>query len=328
MSVWREATCSPSKFESMAVAIQYPYREIISGLGFPEGPVVMPDGSLIVCEIKNRCLTRVTMDGQRNTLVTLNGAPNGAAVGADGALYICNNGDGFAWGDPGGWTQPVGGNPEYSGGRIERFDLVTGEVKELYREIGGFPLLMPNDIVIDREGGLWFTDHGVRTARSFEHGGLYHGRPDGTFACEVAYPITTANGVGLSPDEKTVYVSETETGRLYSYPVLGPGKVALPDPGNPGGSLLAQIEGFKRYDSLAVEECGNICVAGLTPGCITVISPEGKEVETIEMPDAFSTNIAFGGPDMKTAFITLSGKGRVIAVDWPRPGLKLNFSGL
>lgn len=306
----------------------YPYRLVTEGLGFPEGPVVRPDGSVIVCEIKNRCLTSVAPDGGKTVLVTLSGAPNGAAVGKDGALYICNNGDGFAWGDPGGWTQPVGGNPAFSGGRIERVDIETFAVTELYRSIDGQPLLMPNDIVVDRDGGLWFTDHGMREARAFLHGGLYYGRPDGSFACEVAYPITTANGVGLSPDEKTVYVAETETGRLYSYDITGPGQIAPLDPATPGQSVLAQVKGFKRYDSLAVEACGNIAVAGLTPGCITVISPQGDEVETVEMPDPFSTNIAFGGPDMKTAYITLSGSGRLIAMDWPRAGLTPNFSGL
>lgn len=308
--------------------VQYPYREVASGLGFPEGPVVLPDGSLIVCEIQHRSLTLIAPDGTKTTLLTIDGAPNGAAIGADGALYICNNGDGFAWGEPGGWTQPVGGNPAYSSGRIERVDLQTGEVRELYRDVGGHPLLMPNDIVVDADGGLWFTDHGIRDARGFRHGGLYYGKPDGSHVREVAYPITTANGVGLSPDGKTVYVAETETGRLYAYPITGPGEIAAPSPARPGDAILAQIEGFKRYDSLAVEACGNICVAGLTPGCITVISPDGKEVETVAMPDEFSTNLAFGGPDMKTAFVTLSGKGRVIAVDWPRPGLKPNFSGL
>lgn len=306
----------------------YPYRIVTEGLGFPEGPVVRPDGSVIVCEIQNRCLTSVAPDGTKTVLVTLAGAPNGAAVGKDGALYICNNGDGFAWGDPGGWTQPVGGNPAFSGGRIERVDLETFEVTELYRAIDGNPLLMPNDIVIDRDGGLWFTDHGMREPRAFLHGGLYYGKPDGSFACALAYPITTANGVGLSPDEKTVYVAETETGRLYSYDITGPGQIAPLDPATPGQSVLAQVKGFKRYDSLAVEACGNIAVAGLTPGCITVISPDGDEVETVEMPDPFSTNIAFGGPDMKTAYITLSGSGRLIAMDWPRAGLKPNFSGL
>lgn len=306
----------------------YPYRTVTDGLGFPEGPVVRPDGTVLVCEIQHCRLTRVHPDGRKEVVLQLSGAPNGAAVGKDGALYICNNGDGFAWGAPGGVTQPVGGNPAYSGGRIERIDLDTLQVTEICREVGGNPLLMPNDLVVDRDGGLWFSDHGMREPRAFLHGGLYYCRPDGSVCREVAYPITTANGVGLSPDEKTVYVADTETGRLYAYGITGPGQIAPQNPARPGQPVLAQLEGFRRYDSLAVEDCGNIAVAGLTPGCISVISPEGREVETVEMPDDFSTNIAFGGPDMKTAYITLSGSGRLIAMDWPRPGLKPNFSGL
>ncbi|WP_216671201.1 SMP-30/gluconolactonase/LRE family protein [Mangrovicoccus sp. HB161399] len=307
---------------------QYPWREIASGLGFPEGPVVLPDGSVLVCEIEACRLTRIRPDGSRETVLDIPGAPNGAAVGADGALYICNNGDGFAWGAPGGVTQPVGGNPGYSGGRIERVDLATGEIAEICREVDGHPLLMPNDLAIDRDGGIWFSDHGMREPRSFVHGGLYFVRPDGTGARTVAYPVTTANGVGLSPDGGTVYCADTETGRLHAWTITGPGEVAPADPAFPGASVLAQLEGFRRYDSLAVEACGNICVAGLTPGCISVISPEGREVETVETPDPFTTNLAFGGPDMRTAYITLSGSGRLIAMDWPRPGLAPNFSGL
>ncbi|PCH98720.1 MAG: gluconolaconase [Rhodobacteraceae bacterium] len=301
------------------------YKTLTADLEFPEGPVAMEDGSVIVCEIKAQRLTRVYPDGTKTTVAQLEGAPNGAAFGADGALYICNNGDGFLWGAPGGMTQPVGGSDTFSGGRIERVDIETGEVTELYRTIGGNDLLMPNDIVVARDGSLYFTDHGMRTARSFLHGGAYWGAPDGSEAREIAYPITTANGIGLSPDEETLYVSETETGRLWYYQITGQGTLAPTDPSNPSATMLAQLEGFKRYDSLAVEECGNICVAGLTPGCITVISPEGKEVETIEMPDPFSTNICFGGDDMKTAYITLSGTGRLIEMQWPRPGLRLNF---
>jgi gluconolactonase len=74
-----------------------------------------------------------------------------------------------------------------------------------------------------------------------------------------------------------------------------------------------------------VEASGNICVATLVTGAITVIAPDGKIVEQVETGDHMTTNIAFGGADLKTAYITLSGKGELVAMDWPRPGLPLNF---
>ena len=85
--------------------------------------------------------------------------------------------------------------------------------------------------------------------------------------------------------------------------------------------------GYQRFDSLAVQADGRICVATLVNGGITVISPDGRHVEHNPMPDPMTTNICFGGPDMKTAFITLSWTGRLVAVDWPSPGLKLNQAG-
>ena len=79
------------------------------------------------------------------------------------------------------------------------------------------------------------------------------------------------------------------------------------------------------FDSLALEASGNICVATLVKGAISVIAPDGKLVEQVETGDRATTNICFGGPDLRTAYITLSGKGQLVAMDWPRPGLPLNF---
>jgi gluconolactonase len=78
------------------------------------------------------------------------------------------------------------------------------------------------------------------------------------------------------------------------------------------------------FDSLAVDSGGCICV-GSIPGNISVVSPDGENCEDIAMPDPFPTNICFGGPDLKTAYITLSGAGRLIAMDWARPGTPLHF---
>jgi len=80
---------------------------------------------------------------------------------------------------------------------------------------------------------------------------------------------------------------------------------------------------YQRFDSLALEASGNICVATLVSGGITVIAPDGRVVRTVKMPDIYTTNICFGGADRRTAYVTLSGKGQLVAVDWPEPGLRL-----
>ncbi len=147
--------------------------------------------------------------------------------------------------------------------------------------------------------------------------GLFYGKADGSFVEEVAFPMDGPNGVGLSPDGRTLYAAETFTTHLWAFDVLEPGKLGPP-------RHLYRPGGWSFFDSLAVEENGNICVATLgAPGGITVVSPAGELVEFVPMPDGYTTNIAFGGPDMRTAWITLSATGQLAKVRWPRPGLKL-----
>ena len=81
---------------------------------------------------------------------------------------------------------------------------------------------------------------------------------------------------------------------------------------------------WRRYDSLAVEAGGNICIGTLDVGGISVCSPAGGELEFIAMPGHHATNICFGGADMKKAYITSSHAGLLLEADWPRPGLRLN----
>ena len=154
-------------------------RELASGLAFPEGPVWMPDGSVVLVEIRGGRVTRIAPDGAQETVATPGGGPNGAAIGPDGALYVCNNG-GFEWHEVGGLTLPGNQPADYSGGRIERVDLATGEVAELYRACGDHALRGPNDLVFDAHGGFWFTDHGKTRARDRDRGGIYWARPDGS----------------------------------------------------------------------------------------------------------------------------------------------------
>ena len=288
----------------------------------------MPDGSVILVEIEAGRLTRVQPSGAKEIVAEPGGGPNGAAMGADGACYVCNNG-GFKWAydeEPGS-MRPVGQADDYVTGRIERIDIQTGKVETLYDNCNGNRLSGPNDIVFDRKGNMWFTDLGKARARDLDRGAIYWAKPDGSEIKEVIQPFTTPNGIGLSPDEKTLYVAETEGGRLFAYDIVGDGEVEmLPYPQSlNGGRYITSDTGMRRFDSLALEADGNICVATLFTGGITVASPDGGTVDFLETGDGYTTNICFGGDNLQKAYITLSWQGLLIECDWPRPGLPLNF---
>ncbi len=299
-------------------------RVVTDGLKFPEGPIVCADGSVLVVEIEGGRLIRVAPDGTKSVAAELGGGPNGAAIGPDGKVYVCQNG-GFNWiYHDDGFARPHGRADGYVQGGIQRVDLETGAVEWLYTHCDGNPIMGPNDIVFDRDGNFWFTDHGKSYDRLMDRGAVFFAHADGSHITEAVFPMITPNGVGLSPDEQALYATETETGRLWSWPINGKGtveKIAWPSPA--GGKFLSGPQGYQRFDSLAVEECGNICVASLVYGGISVFAPSGELLEFWEAPEPYCTNIAFGGPDMKRAYITLSGYGQLLEVEWPRAGLKL-----
>ena len=292
--------------------------EITTGLQFPEGPIAMPDGSIILVEIQRGTVSRVSPEGSIEVIATPGGGPNGAAIGPDGACYICNNG-GFEWHERNSLVFPGDQPNDYSGGRIERVDLSSGEVNVLYTECNGNPLQGPNDIVFDRQGGFWFTDHGKNRPRDKDRTGVYYATIDGQHIREVIFPMEAPNGIGLSPAEDQLYVAETPTGRLWSFDISEPGVI------DGARRMLAQIPDYHMFDSLAVDAEGNICVATLITGGITVHSPDGERAQLIEMPDILATNICFGGEDLKTAYITLSSTGSLVSIPWHCAGLPLNF---
>ncbi len=299
-------------------------RVLVSGLGFPEGPIAMPDGSMLLVEMSTARLSRVSPAGDVTVIAQLGGTPNGAAIGPDGQCYVCNNG-GFSWRTDDGFTRPTGPAADYAGGSIQRVNLSSGAVETLFTHCGEIPLYGPNDIVFDDQGGFWFTDFGKTHEDRIMRGAVYYARTDGDFIFRAAHPILTPNGIGIAPDGQTLYVSETETSRLWRYPIEGPGKLGhAPWPSPNGGNLVHGLPGFQRFDSLALEESGNICVATLVRGGISVFAPDGQLLEFHEAPEGYCTNICFGGPDMRTAFITLSGYGQLFAAEWARPGLRLS----
>jgi gluconolactonase len=300
------------------------FSEITSGLRFPEGPVAMADGSVLVAEMFGQRITRVHPDGSKQTVAEVPGGPNGLAIGPDGALYVCNNGGCFSSIERDGRTYPGPFDADgYIGGRVQRVDLATGEITDLYTECDGNPLRGPNDIVFDEHGGFYFTDHGIRMARASDLTGVYYALPDGSQITEVVFPTEAPNGIGLSPDGSTLYWAETHTARVFARRVVEPGVVE----GGPGlASLLCGLGGAQLLDSLAVDAAGNVCVATLVRGGITVIGPDGVVRDFVDTGDRMTTNMCFGGPERTTAFITCSGNGTLVSTAWPGPGLELAFN--
>ena len=301
--------------------------EVASGLSFPEGPIAMNDGSVVLVEMFGPRLTRVLPDGTTETIAEIPGGPNGAALGPDGLFYVCNNGGRFTETDmeglcfPGACTQS-----NYIGGRIQTVDPATGTVTDLYTECNGRPLWAPNDLVFDAHGGFYFTDHGMvdDDARVHQLSGIYYAKADGSSISEVVFPVDDPNGIGLSPDGSKLYWAETWRGRVMQRDVLSPG--VLSEPGLVDASqCLYGFPGLQLLDSLGVDGDGNVCVATLVNGGITVISPAGELVEFVATGDLLTTNICFGGDDLTTAYITLSTTGRLVKMTWPRSGARLHY---
>lgn len=297
---------------------------VTTGLRFPEGPVAMADGSVIVTEMFGHCLTRVAADGSKSTVADINGLPNGLALGPDGDLYLCNNGGAFTPMEVGGLLYPGEFDPsKYIGGRIQKVNIATGAVTDLYTHCGDTALRAPNDIVFDAHGGFWFTDHGLRHHRTADRTGIYYAKADGSHIEEAVFPVDSPNGIGLSPKGDRVYWAETHTGRVFQREVVSPGTLAPISPEVP--YVLCGLPGYQLFDSLAVDGNGNVCVATLVNGGVTVISPSGEVIDFIATDDRITTNICFGGPDFSTAYITVSSTGQLLRMTWPYPGLRLNY---
>lgn len=279
---------------------------IAEGLDFPEGPVVMADGSVIVVEIHAGQITRCWGGGRKEVVARPGGGPNGAAIGPDGALYVCNSGG-----------LGHGLEPPFEPGRIERVDLASGKVERVYEACDGKVLSAPNDLMFDADGTLWFTDLGKISSLGKEFGGLYAARADGSAITRIKGGALSYNGVGVAPDGSAVYVADTYSARIYAYDR----RIEAQEP-----RLVATVPGMVMLDSLAMAASGNVCVATLFEGGVSTVTSAG-EVTKHPLPDRLVTNVAFGGADMMDAYVTFSGVGTLVRTRWHEPGMRLVYNG-
>ena len=326
------------------------FTVIASELGYPEGPVAMADGSIVLVELEAGTLTRIAPDGTRSVIAALGGSPNGVAVGPDGRFYVCNSG-GFNFlyfgaagpsrtKTPGSICLTTDQPDWYKGGSIQWVDGKTGAFGTLYDTFKDektgetLPLKGPDDLIFDATGGFWFTDWGKSRRRDRDITGVFYAKADGSQIREVIFPLNAPNGIALSPDGTRLYVAETYTRRVLWWPLSAPGTLAKPALASMADVLTAQAPGQGMLDSMKVDVEGNVYVATLLPdgnnpasnGCITVISPAGNVIDVIKTAvgktfEPLPSNLCFGGPDRKTAFITLAGSGRLVSCRMQVAGL-------
>ena len=293
-------------------------------LRFPEGPIAMSDGSVLVVEIEGQVLSCIAPDGKIETVAEIPGGPNGAAIGPDGRVYVCNNG-GLKWLRDGDTSRPVGTAEDYRGGSIDVVDLATGNVERLTTAVAQLAQGAQRHRL---RGRRQFLVHRSWKAPGSRHGSgaVYWARADGSEIREVVRHMFMPNGIGLSPAGDTLYVAETHSARLWSWEILGPGELRqLPWPRPYGATLVSGPGGYLQFDSLAVTASGRICIAMPEICGIMEIAPDGRPPRTHPVPDLFPTNICFGGADMRTAYATLSHRGLLVEMPWHEAGLRLNF---
>ena len=222
---------------------------LAEGLGFPEGPVAMGDGSVIFVEIRAGRLSRVDRQGSLSVVAEVGGGPNGAAVGPDGAVYVCNNG---------GFSRRNRAVPS-----IQRVDLSTGDARTVYTGLDDRPLKSPNDLVFDSVGNFWFTD--------FADGAIYYATPDGGSLTLALEGLNGPNGIGLSPGGDVLYWAETYTRQVHRRRLSAPGVMVDSPPFDVQSlmrgltldrwTVVAGLPGVEELDSLAVEAGGRCASA-------------------------------------------------------------------
>ena len=246
--VFSQALRSVSSGKGFDVLVNDPFdystvRTVTTGLRFPEGPIALDDGSVLVSEIEGGALNRVLPDGSQHP-IDCGGGANGAALGPDGAVYVCNDG-GLGFKTEDGIRFPHTSAEGNVGGYVQRVDIDdAGPVETVFTHVDDEHLGGLNDIVFDFTGSCYIVDTG--------RGAVHYADPvAGTIRC-IERDLSLPNGMGLSPDGNRLYLTETYTGNVFTWDVVGPGNLA-------GKRLLFNDGGEHGWDGLAVDGAGNVC---------------------------------------------------------------------
>lgn len=266
-----------------------PIELIKDGFQGSEGPVALPDGSVIFTEGQANRITRISADNTIAPYLESSGGANGLAINSSGELIAVQT------------TQP--GIAVLS---------PSGQQRVLVDKFEGTPLNRPNDLVVDQRGGVYFTDPGPRPepGKTAIKTAIYYLSPSGQLH-RLATDIERPNGIQLSPDEQTLYVANTYGEHVLAYDVKSDGTIGA-------RRNFAKLAGFTTNeqgphsgaDGLAVDAKGRLYVASAAG--VQVFDAKGKALGVIALPKA-PQNLAFAGKDKKTLYVVGRGAAYRIA---------------
>ena len=273
-----------------------PRVSVAASITFTEGPTVYKDGSVFFTEMRsNRIMRYYPATGQYETFRADARGANGLLFDAEWRLIACE-------GDP---------------ARVTRTNMETGEVEVLADSYEGKRLHQPNDVTFDSKGRLYFSDRPGATIADDQTGvfAVYRIDPDGTIDQILASPeIDMPNGIAISPNDTTLYLIEAhpdadKARNIRAYDLAEDGTVS-------NMRVFHDFYPGRSGDGMTIDSEGNLWVcAGLlrtrgtsetldTKAGVHVFNPAGEEIEFYPVWEDTITNAAFGGPDLKTLYIT------------------------
>ena len=283
-----------------AAFAQQPQVEIATTAAFTEGTAVDAEGNVYFTETASQRIMRLSVDGVLTTFRESSNEANGLIFDDQWRLIACEGSDSIR-------NRP----------RVTRTDLTTGRVEVLAERYEGKLLNKPNDVTIDGKGRIYFTDPNWGDAGPGKVGvsGVYRIDPDGKLTRILASPeIQRPNGISISPDDRTLYLVEANgaeggTRMIRAYDLQPDGSVRNMRvhynfyPGRSADGMSIDVEGNLYAAAGLHRRRGTSETLDTRPG-IHVISPQGKLLQYIPIAEDTITNCAFGGPDMKTLYVT------------------------
>ncbi|MDD2545577.1 MAG: SMP-30/gluconolactonase/LRE family protein [Burkholderiaceae bacterium] len=260
---------------------------------FLEGPVFDGAGNLYVSDIPWGRIFRIDPQGAWTLVAEYDGEPNGLKFLAAGTLLIT----------------------DYKHGLVQ-LDVASGRVSPYLERRNSERFKGVNDLIFDAEGNLYFTDQG-QSGLHDPSGRLYRLRPSGQLDLLLAN-VPSPNGVALSPDGRVLYLAVTRGNCVWRVPLL------------PDGSVAKVGQFFTSYgpsgpDGLAVDQAGRLLVANPGLGCVWVLNGRAEpEAVWRGLPGSSTTNLAFGGADRRTLYVTDSTHGTLLRAVLDTAGVPLH----